>query len=153
MSRTAYPVMQRHIPENRDPLLLVLDYSSTCFTLVCFNPHPRPIYITWFALSHFQFNALCLAASYYANTIFLMEISFLIYVHFIRHETRTEGKEGLGYCLYSIAASTKKLKDRHIKVCDRQGHDKSHGLSQTSCSVHQYCAELEQPTWCACVTN
>jgi hypothetical protein len=26
MSRTAYPVTQRYIPENRNPLLLVLDY-------------------------------------------------------------------------------------------------------------------------------
>jgi hypothetical protein len=39
-------------------------------------------------VSYFLITTLCLAAFYYANTLFLMGISFSIYAHFFRKATR-----------------------------------------------------------------
>jgi hypothetical protein len=44
-----------------------------------FLQRPLPIYTTYFALSHFRFNALWLAAFCYANPLFVMGMSFSIY--------------------------------------------------------------------------
>jgi len=65
-------------------------HTHTALPVLCpFTLIPLAVYTTsLFALSHFWFNILWLAAFYYANLLFLMRISFLIYAHFFRNATR-----------------------------------------------------------------
>ena len=58
-----------------------------------FSGAVRPLYgslgVKGFAIRHFHFNALRLAALCHANPICLMGILFLIYAHFFNNTSRT----------------------------------------------------------------